>query len=96
MFGYIDPFYFFVALFIGMFITYISTPTPDVIIKYPTPENVGKIIYKDNADVCYKYEMQEVDCPIDKSKIKKIKLQYVDNEGKNKQGLLDRIISKFQ
>ena len=57
---YIIPFYFFIALFIGLFVAYVSTPVPHVIIKYPTPENAGKIIYRDDADVCYKYKATEV------------------------------------
>ena len=32
---YIIPFYFFIALFIGLFVAYVSTPAPDIIIKYP-------------------------------------------------------------
>ena len=38
--------------------------------KYPTPENANSTIYKDKSDNCYKYEVDEVDCPNDKSKIK--------------------------
>ena len=33
------------------FFVYILTPTPDIILKYPTPDNAGSIIYKDKADV---------------------------------------------
>ena len=69
---YIIPFYFFIALFIGLFIAYISTPVPDIIIKYPTPQNAGKIVYKDDSDVCYKYKVEEVSCPKDKSRVKNI------------------------
>lgn len=69
---YIIPFYFFIALFIGLFIAYISTPVPDIIIKYPTPQNAGKIVYKDDSDVCYKYKAEEVSCPKDKTKVKNI------------------------
>jgi hypothetical protein len=67
----IDPLYFFIAFAIGIFIVYIYNPPPRIVIKYPTPENSGKIIYKDEADVCYKYKAEKVDCPADKSIIKK-------------------------
>jgi uncharacterized membrane protein YgcG len=67
---HIIPFYFFIALFIGLFIAYVSTPVPDIIIKYPTPNNAGKIVYKDDSNVCYKYKVDEVTCPSDKSKVK--------------------------
>ena len=77
---FFDPFYFFIALFVGLFYTYLTTPMPEIIIKYPTPENVGNIIYKDRADVCYKYVAKEVACPADKSKIKKLDIQHNKKE----------------
>ncbi len=95
MLKYIEPFYFFIALFIGMFFTYISTPIPDIIIKYPTPENAGRVIYKDDADVCYKYRAEEVQCPSDKSKIKQFDIQHVNNDEKNQTGLMDIIRQKI-
>ena len=30
--------------------------------KYPTPDNAGKLTYKDKNDVCYKYSGKEVSC----------------------------------
>ena len=80
----IDPFYFMVSLSIGLLLAYLFTPIPEIIIRYPTPENAGKIIYKDTNDVCYKYKSEEVQCPKDKSKIKDDYLQTVDNEKLNK------------
>lgn len=72
MFDYIIPLYFFISFSIGILISYLITPTPQIVIKYPTPDNAGKIIYKDSADVCYKYRAKEVSCPTDKTDIKKI------------------------
>lgn len=95
MLKYIEPLYFFIALFVGMFLTYILTPIPDIIIKYPTPENAGNIIYKDSADTCYKYKATEVNCPNDKSKIKSMEIQYVDNVKKNDQSLLSILKEKL-
>ena len=63
---YINPTIFFVALFVGFFIAYITTPIPEVVIKYPTPQNAGKVVYRDNADNCYKYEAKQVKCPKNK------------------------------
>ena len=78
MLEFIDPLYFLVAFFIGIFYTYLTTPTPEIIIRYPTPENAGKIIYRDRADVCYKYKAKEVSCPANKSEIKKLDIQSND------------------
>ena len=80
--NYINPYYFMVSLCIGFFFVYILTPTPDIVLKYPTPDNSGKVIYKDKADVCYKYGAKEVNCPNDKSLVVDQKIQHVnDNNG---------------
>jgi hypothetical protein len=69
---FFDPFIFIISLFIGIFIVYSITPPPQVIVKYPTPENSGRIIYKDDAHNCFKVFSSEVDCPSNKKQIKSI------------------------
>jgi len=69
---FFDPLTFIISLFIGIFIVYSITPPPKVIVKYPTPENSGRIIYKDEAHNCFKVFSSEVNCPEDKSKLKTI------------------------
>ena len=64
---YIDPTIFLISLFIGIFLTYIITPPPKIVVKYPTPYNAGKITYIDDNKVCYKYKANKVSCPTDKS-----------------------------
>jgi hypothetical protein len=39
------------------------------VVVYPTPHNIDKIEYKDEAGNCYGYKTKEVKCPSDKSKI---------------------------
>ena len=36
LFSKINPFVFFVSLFVGLLITYVTTPTPDIVYQYPT------------------------------------------------------------
>ena len=67
---YIDPLYFFIGLTIGLIYVYCTVPTPEVIIKFPTPQNSGKIIYKDKSENCYKYEANKVECPTNEKLIK--------------------------
>jgi hypothetical protein len=56
-------FAFIIAFSIGILYVYISTPKPVVIIKYPTPYNANKIVYRNpNSEMCYKYEVEEVKC----------------------------------
>jgi hypothetical protein len=53
---------FLVSLAIGLFYVYIMGPEMKKIYVYPTPDNVGKIQYKDNADNCFLFESKEVEC----------------------------------
>ena len=66
----IRPLYFFIAFAIGLFFVYVFTPPPQVVVKFPSPYNSGKIIYKDKNDSCYKYEAENVSCPLDRSMIR--------------------------
>jgi hypothetical protein len=73
-FDYIDPFYFLIALCVGLLYTYVSAPPPEIIVKYPTPLNAGKITYVDDAGVCYKYKVNPVECPANQDSIKQMPL----------------------
>ena len=57
-----NVFAFIIAFAVGILYVYISTPKPKMIIKYPTPYNVDKIVYKNENDVCYKYQVEEIKC----------------------------------
>jgi hypothetical protein len=74
--NYINIPAFFITLAIGLFFTYIFSTPKKIIIKWPTPENAGKVVYKDYSDSCYKYKANEVKCPEDKSTIKNHNIQY--------------------
>jgi len=78
MMKYIEPLYFFIALFIGMFLTYISTPLPKIIIKYPTPDIADQLVFRDPAENCYKYNTTEINCPSDSSKIMTFPTQHFE------------------
>ena len=60
---------FIIAFSFGIFMCYVQQPETIVLIKHPTPDNAGKIIYQDNHKNCFKYLAEEVVCPEDKSKI---------------------------
>jgi hypothetical protein len=54
---------------------YFTMPDMRIIYVYPTPENIGKIQYKDNADNCFNFKQREVPCPKNESDISIIPIQ---------------------
>ena len=56
----IVPFLIGIALGIAGF--YFVKPQEMVVYKYPTPDNAGKVSYKDKNGVCYSYTAKEVGC----------------------------------
>ena len=54
--------YFFMAFVVGMLYVYLDSPKPRIIIKYPTPYNIDKLIYKGLSEECYKFKVKEVEC----------------------------------
>jgi hypothetical protein len=69
-FDKIHAFYFFLAFAIGLFFCYITSPKPELVLKFPSPYNVGKVVYHDKANNCYKYKADKVECPADKKLVK--------------------------
>ena len=45
-------------------------PEATIVYKYPTPENAGKLTYKNKNGVCYQYSGKEVSCDANDAKLK--------------------------
>jgi hypothetical protein len=82
-FKYISIKVFLISLALGLLFVYLSSPTPTIIYVYPTPDNVGRIDYKDKASNCFKFKANEVKCPSDTNMIKKIPVQKSKIDDKN-------------
>ncbi len=66
------------SFIIGLIYVYVATPKLKYIVKYPTPFNVGKIVYKDDGDNCYVYKMQKFSkCPNNNVKPQPLKDDYL-------------------
>lgn len=76
---YISFHIFIISFIIGIIIVYLHNPIKEVIFVYPTPYNNKQIEYKDKSDNCFMFNHEEVECPLDKSKIKSIPMQYTKN-----------------
>lgn len=59
----IIPLYFVLSFAVGIFFCYITNPPPQVVLKFPSPTNAGKVSYKDKEGQCYSYKAQKTECP---------------------------------
>ena len=58
----IDLMIFSISLFIGLFLVYITAPTPNIIFKYPTLNNINETTYIDENNKCYRYIPKPIPC----------------------------------
>jgi hypothetical protein len=70
MLKHIRLFPFVAGLIIGFIAIILIKPEKNVVYKYPTPDNAGKIIYKDKNNICYKYNAKQLDCDKNESRLK--------------------------
>lgn len=70
MLSKIHPIYFVIAFTVGLLFCYLTHPKPQVVMKFPSPYNAGKIVYKGDDDSCFKFQADKVSCPMDKNLIK--------------------------
>ena len=64
-----------ISFAIGMFFVYIMGVEPKIVYIYPSPSTIDKYILMDNANNCFKYEKEQVKCPLNDDNISKIPVQ---------------------
>lgn len=72
---YIVPLYFIISLSIGLFLVYITSPPPNVIVVYPTPDNHNQYQYQDKAENCFVINQSEMTCPESKDDVITVPMQ---------------------
>ena len=72
---YISLSVFLMSFTVGIFFIYILGPEMKNIYVYPSPETVGKVLFKDKAENCFYFEEQEIKCPTDSTLISAIPIQ---------------------
>lgn len=58
-------FWFLVFFSAGLLYVYATHPKSPIVLKYPTPLNAGKVVYRDSAGTCYVYVAKSVACTPD-------------------------------
>jgi len=73
--NYISLPVFIISFAIGLFFVYIMGTEMKTVYIYPSPDLINNILFKDDADNCFKLTQKEVKCPIYDSEIFKIPIQ---------------------
>jgi hypothetical protein len=81
---FIQPIPFLIALGVGILYVYLLSGRPEVIIKYPTPDDAHSYIFRDDAQNCYMFHTEEVPCPKNPLSINTIPIQRKVETFKNK------------
>lgn len=74
--NFIDLKVFLIALAVGILYVYVSDDYKKVIILYPTPHNKDKYLYRDKANNCFKYELEETNCPVSANEYIDVRAKY--------------------
>jgi hypothetical protein len=51
-------FYFIIAFAIGMLFVYLFTPFPEVVVRFPRPNDFQNLRFQNHNGVCMEYEMK--------------------------------------
>ena len=60
---------FMLSFAVGMCIVYCFTPFPEVIVRYPRPNDTHSLRFQKENGICMEYEMKEVSCSADTNTI---------------------------
>ena len=61
---------FLLGIVAGIVGIYYVRPSMSSILRYPVPQDIDKLVYKDKSGLCYKYSAKEVNCDANENKLK--------------------------
>lgn len=76
--------YFLISFSIGLFFCYITQPPAEIVMKFPSPNNAGKVTYKDKDGQCYVYHADKISCASHEHGVVKAQPVMEDFKNKNK------------
>jgi hypothetical protein len=85
---------FLIAFCIGLIGVALIEPAPELIIRWPTPQNAGLITYLDRASNCYEYKAKKVKCTTDAMSIP-VQNGTTPEEGKKAKSLQENFVIHF-
>lgn len=56
---------FVISFVVGILYIYLLSPAPKIVVKFPSPFNAGKVVYRDKSDECYVFDAVKVECTKD-------------------------------
>jgi hypothetical protein len=66
---------FIVGCSIGIWLIFYFHAEVPAVVRYPHPDNVESVTYRDKNGVCYKYGVTQVDCNKNEKTLKQYPLQ---------------------
>jgi hypothetical protein len=66
---------FLVGIGLGVYLVFNFNPEQPVLVKFPHPDNIDTVFYRDKASACYKYKVTSVDCDKNEKNLKEYPLQ---------------------
>jgi len=75
MFNHFKILPFLAGICVGLYLVFNFHAEKTVIIKFPHPDNIDTVFYRDKASACYKYKVTTVDCDKNEKNLKPYPLQ---------------------
>lgn len=59
---YVKIHWFIFSFCFGILYIYVMKPERKIVYRFPNPNNIDSLVYKDNSDNCYKFKFEQKNC----------------------------------